>query len=596
MEKKLSLLPDLPGVYLFFDASKTVIYVGKSKSLRKRVTSYFSKKLDRARTRILVSKIVDLDFIVVDSEEEALLLENSLIKEYQPRYNVLLKDDKSYPWIVVKNERFPRVFMTRRYEEDGSRYFGPYTSVRLVRTLLSLIKKLYPLRTCRYDLSEKNIESGKFKECLEFHIGNCKAPCVGKETVSDYSEYISHVKTILKGKLSSVIELLFANMQAYAEDLKFEEAQEVKEKIALLRSYQNKSTVVSQSITNVDVFTAFEETGFVYVNFMHIVQGAIVQVSNLEVKLKLDETLSDVLELAILHKREQFRSVSKEIIIPFKPEFSLKGCFYTVPKIGDKLKLLKLSEKNLRFFMIEKKKRKENLNPKKNSDRILLTLQNDLQLKQKPEHIECFDNSNIQGNYPVAACVVFIDAKPRKSEYRHFNIKTVVGANDFASMYEVVKRRYLRLKNENKSMPQLIVIDGGKGQLSFAYNALKDLGLEKKIAIVGIAKRLEELFFPFDEVPLYLDKNSESLKLLQKLRNEAHRFGITFHRNKRSSNFLDSELNSIKGIGEKSVSKLMESFKSKSKIKTAGLEELSEIIGKKQASLIYEYYRQNSKK
>ncbi len=589
-KEKLSLLPDLPGVYLYFDKDKVVIYVGKSKSLKKRVSSYFLKTVDRVKTKILVSKIADFDYIVVDTEEEALLLENSLIKEYLPRYNVLLKDDKTYPWIVLKNENFPRVFMTRDYIEDGSVYFGPYTSVKMVRALLSLIKKIYKIRTCRFDLSQANIDARKFKVCLDFHIGNCKAPCVGLVSNGSYNNDILEIKTILKGKLSSLLDVLVQNMDSLSENLKFEEANEVKEKYLLLKNYQNKSTVVSQTISDVDVFSVLELDQYVYVNFMHLVQGAIVQLSSVEIKRKLDEDLSSMLELSILHLREKFRSHSKEIILPFMPEFAIPNTFYTVPKIGDKLKLLKLSEKNLRFFMLEKKKRKENLNPKKNTDRILKTLMSDLQLKEMPVHIECFDNSNIQGTNPVAACVVFIDAKPAKSEYRHFNIKTVVGANDFASMKEVVYRRYNRLLNEEKTLPQLIVIDGGKGQLSFAYQALKDLGIEDKIAIIGIAKRLEEIYFPFDEIPLYLDKNSESLKLIQKLRNEAHRFGINFHRNKRSSSFLTSELDSIKGLGKQSIIKLLDTFKSIDVIRNTSEEALSKIISSKQASLVSQYF------
>ncbi len=583
----------MPGVYLFFDSDKHILYVGKSKSLRKRVSSYFAKTVDRNKTRVLVSKICDLDFIVVDTEEEALLLENNLIKEYQPRYNILLKDDKTYPWIVVKNENFPRVFMTREYEEDGSVYFGPYTSVRMVRTLLELVRKLYKLRTCRFDLSLKNIEQSKFKVCLDFHIGNCKAPCVGKYLLNAYNSDISDIKKILKGNLNGLLEVLSKSMYEHAAVLEFEKANEVKEKIALLQTYQNKSTVVSQTISDVDVFTAIEEEDFVYVNFMHLVQGSIVQLTSIEVKKKLDETMSDVLELVILHLREKFKSTSKEIILSFLPEFSIPSAFYTVPQRGDKLKLLGLSEKNLRYFIVEKKKRRENLNPKKNSDRILNTLKLDLNLQELPVRIECFDNSNIQGTNPVAACVVFEDAKPKKSEYRHFNIKTVVGANDFASMKEVVFRRYKRMLDENKTLPQLIIIDGGKGQLSFAYDALKELALEAKIPIIGIAKRLEEIYFPFDSVPLYLDKNSESLKLIQKLRNEAHRFGITFHRNKRSGQFLTSELNTIKGVGEKSIQKLLQVFKTIENIKAADFEALSAHVNKKQAEIIVNYFKES---
>ena len=589
-ENKLKLLPDLPGVYLFLDTEKQVLYVGKSKALRKRVLSYFSKNLDRAKTRILVSKIKDFNYIVVDTEEEALLLENNLIKEYKPRYNILLKDDKSYPWIVIKNENFPRVYMTRDYIEDGSIYFGPYTSVRMVRAVIELIRKIYKIRTCRHDLSTENVTKLKYKVCLDYHIGNCKAPCVGKYSTSSYNDDIIEIKKILKGNLSSLLELLNVSMLAFSSNMEFEKANELKEKILLLKNYQNKSTVVSQTITNIDVFTALEEENSVFVNFMHLVQGSIVQLSSIEVKKKLDESISSVLELAILHLRDKFKSNSKEILLPFLPEFTIPASFYVVPKIGDKLKLLKLSEKNLKYFILDKKRHKENLNPRKHTDRILNTLKSDLQLKEIPTHIECFDNSNIQGSFPVAACVVFVDAKPAKSEYRHFNIKTVVGANDFASMKEVVFRRYKRLLAEKKKLPQLVVIDGGKGQLSFAHEALKELGLENKISIIGIAKRLEEIFFPFDTIPLYLDKNSESLKLIQKLRNEAHRFGITFHRQKRSLSFLNSDLNNIKGVGEKTIQKLQLSFKTIENIKNAKLEDLVKYVNKRQAELVFKYF------
>jgi len=590
LQNKVELLPDLPGVYLFFDVNKTVIYVGKSKSLRKRVFSYFAKTVDRFKTQVLVSKILDFDYIVVDTEEEALLLENNLIKEYQPRYNILLKDDKTYPWIVIKSENFPRVYMTREYIEDGSLYFGPYTSVRMVRTLLELIRKLYKLRTCRFDLSLKNIAEKKIKVCLDYHIGNCKAPCVGAYSFEAYNNDIIEIKKLLKGNLNSLLEVLAVSMRSFSENLEFEKANEVKTKIDLLKNYQNKSTVVSQTITNVDVFTIVEEEDAFFVNFMHLVQGAIVQLSSLEVKKKLDEPISDVLELSILHLREKFRSYSKEIIVNIQPEFSIANCFITVPQRGDKLKLIQLSVKNLKYFILDRKKRKENINPKKHSDRILATLKTDLRMQEMPVHIECFDNSNIQGTNPVAACVVFEDAKPKRSEYRHFNIKTVEGANDFASMKEVVFRRYQRLLNEEKALPQLIVIDGGKGQLSSAYEALRELNLINKIAIIGIAKKLEEIYFPFDSVPLYLDKKSESLKLIQRLRNEAHRFGITFHRNKRSKSFLTSEFDTLKGIGEKSKQKLMETFKDIEGVKKASISELETVLNKKQAQTVFEYF------
>jgi len=548
---QVQTLPENPGVYQFFDHTDTIIYVGKAKNLKKRVSSYFNKEHDSPKTRILVSKIVRIEHIVVATENDALLLENNLIKKYQPRYNILLKDGKSYPWICISNERFPRVFFTRKMIKDGSTYFGPYTNLKIVRTLLDLIKDLYPLRNCRLELSQQNIDNGKFKVCLEYHIKNCKAPCEGLQSEEDYNHNIQQIKEILKGNLKEVISLFKEEMIQLAQDLRFEEAQEIKVKLEHLENYQAKSTIVSAKIHNVDVFSIVSDEEYAYINFLQVAYGAIIGGHTLEIKKKLDETDQELLELGILELRERFHSQSKELIVPF-PITVDASLSLNIPKAGEKFQLLQLSERNAQAYRQEKFKQVKILDPERHTNRLLSQMQRDLHLSVPPVHIECFDNSNIQGTNPVAACVVFKNAKPSKKDYRHFNIKTVEGPNDFASMEEVVFRRYHRLLEEEEPLPQLIVIDGGKGQLGAALKALEALDLRGKIAIIGIAKRLEEIFYPGDSIPLYLDKKSETLKVIQHLRNEAHRFGITFHRQKRSNSAIQSELDTIKGIGSSS--------------------------------------------
>ena len=583
--------PKKPGVYQYFDKEGTIIYVGKAKNLKNRVSSYFNNKhLDSGKTRVLVKKIADIKYIIVDTELDALLLENNLIKKYQPRYNVLLKDDKTFPWICIKNERFPRVFATRNKIKDGSEYFGPYPSVRMMYTVLELIKQLYPLRSCTLNLSPLNINNHKFKVCLEYHIGNCKGPCEGLQEEVDYNEMIKEVRGIIKGNISEINKQLKEIMHKYADALDFENAHKVKEKIAALETFQNKSTVVSPTINNVDVFSiqSDEKTGFV--NYMRVVNGAIIQAHTVELKKKLDETDEELLAIGMLELRTRYESESKEIIVPFELDFSIPNSFFTIPQRGDKKKLLELSERNAKFYRLESKKQAERVDPERHSKRILEQLKTDLRLSELPQHIECFDNSNIQGSNPVGACVVFRNAKPAKKDYRHFNIKTVEGPDDFASMEEVVYRRYKRLIEEGESLPQLIVIDGGKGQLGAALKSLETLGLRGKIAIIGIAKRLEEIYFPGDSLPLYLKKSSESLKVIQQLRNEAHRFGITHHRNRRSKGAIQSELSEIKGIGEKTAKELLLRFKSVKRVKELQLKDLEEIIGFSKAKLVYEHF------
>ena len=591
IQQKLKVLPDKPGVYQFLDKEGKVIYVGKAKKLNKRVASYFSKNHEYGKTRILVSKIADIRHIVVETETDALLLENNLIKKYQPRYNVLLKDDKSYPYICVKNEHFPRVFMTRNLVKDGSKYFGPYTSVRMVRVILDMFRQLYRLRTCRYDLSPENIAAAKFKVCLEYHIKNCNAPCVGLQSEEEYEEYIRQISDILKGNIRKVIQNLQISMQKYADNLDFEKAQSLKEKIELLENYHSKSTVVNPAVHNVDVFSIIDDEQYAYVNFMKIVNGSIIQVHTIELKKKLDERIEDLLILAIVDIRQKFNSMAQEVLVPFVPKEQIEGVKFVVPKIGDKKKLLELSEKNVKYYLLEKNKQRANVDPEKHTKRILSRMQKDLRLPELPRHIECFDNSNIQGTNPVAACVVFKNAKPAKKEYRHFHVKTVEGPDDFASMEEIIYRRYKRLLDEEKTLPQLIIIDGGKGQLSAALNSLEKLGLRGKISIIGIAKKLEEIYFPGDSIPLYLDKNSETLKIIQHARNEAHRFGITFHRQMRSKNFLHSELEYISGIGKKTIEQLYARFKTFDEIKNAGFDELKNVVGTAKAQIIRDYFK-----
>jgi len=594
---KLNAAPKKPGVYQFFDQNNRILYVGKAKNLKNRVASYFNNEGTKSgRIKLLVKKISDIKYILTETEFDALLLENNLIKKHQPRYNVMLKDDKTYPWICIKNEAFPRIFKTRNIVRDGSEYYGPYASVKMLNTLLDLIRKNYKLRTCAYDLSEKKVASGKYKRCLEYHIGNCKAPCEMPQTEADYQQYLDEIRSIIKGNIASVKRKLKTLMEGLAKDLKFEEAEEIRQKIEILDRYQAKSTVVNPSIHDIDVFSMFEDRDLVYINFMKVNNGAIVQAHTIELKKKLDESKSELLILGIIELRNRFNSNSKEIIVPFRPKTEIKGVQFLIPQRGDKKKLLQFSERNAKFFMKERHKQQEKTDPERHSRRILEGLKKDLRLSQTPIHIECFDNSNIQGSNPVAACVVFKNAKPSKKDYRHYNIKTVSGPDDFASMEEVVYRRYKRLQEENKPFPQLIVIDGGKGQLSAALKSLDRLGLRGKIAIIGIAKRLEEIYFPGDQYPLYLDKTSESLKLIQHLRNEAHRFGINHHRNRRSNNFIQSELSQIKGIGEKSSMDLLRKFKSVKRVKTASLQELEMILSQHRAKTIWNYFHAKEKK
>lgn len=587
----ISVLPNKPGIYQYLDQSNTIIYIGKAKNLRKRVSSYFTKNHDHRKTALLVRNIVDIKHMVVESEQDALLLENNLIKKYQPRYNIRLKDDKSYPWICIKSEPFPRVFKTRNLVRDGSKYFGPYTSIYTVRTLLELFKSEYKLRTCNYNLSAENIAAEKYKVCLEYHIGNCKGPCEGHISREKYDQGIADITDILKGNISGVIKHLEGKMAEMSESLNFEEALAIKEKYDSLKRYQSRSTVVSPVITDVDVYSIEEDENFAFINYLKIIKGAIIQTFTLEIKKSLDENTEDLLLAGIIEIRQKIFSNAREILVPFKLENVIENVTFRVPQRGEKKQLLDLSKRNAKYFRLEKDKQAVLKNPKIRTDRILNTIKKDLQLKEFPERIECFDNSNLQGTNPVAACVVFKNAKPAKKEYRHFNIKTVEGPDDFASMEEVVYRRYKRLKEENKKLPNLIVVDGGKGQLSATMKAMDKLQLRGKITVIGIAKRLEEIYFPGDSVPLYIKKNSETLKVIQHLRDEAHRFGITFHRDKRSKAFITSELGNINGIGEKTTEKLLKDFKSVKQIKLQKLEALEASIGKAKARVVYDYFQ-----
>ena len=585
---QLQTLPTSPGVYQFYDDTNTLIYVGKAINLKKRVSSYFHKEHTNAKTRVLVKKIVRIEHIVVNTESDALLLENNLIKKYQPRYNILLKDDKSYPWICVKKERFPRVFSTRRVIKDGSLYFGPYTNMKTVHTLLELIKELFPLRNFSFDLSPQNIANHKFKVCLEYHLKNCKGPCEGLQTEEDYNANIQQIVEILKGNFKDTLKSFREEMMQYAADMRFEEAQLIKKKIESLEHYQAKSTIVSSKISNVDVFSIVSDEEYGYVNFLQVAYGAIVRAHTIEIKKKLEETDRELLEMAIVELRERFFSTSKEIILPFEVTLQ-EGLQATVPKLGEKKQLLDLSERNAKHFRQDRFKQEKIIDPERHTNRILTQMQRDLHLSVPPVHIECFDNSNIQGTNPVSACVVFKNAKPSKKDYRHFNVKTVEGPNDFASMEEAVFRRYRRMLDEQQPLPQLIIIDGGKGQLSSALKALEQLELRGKIAIIGIAKRLEEIYFPEDSVPLYLDKRSETLRIIQQLRDEAHRFGITFHRQKRSKSAITSELDNVEGIGSKTKESLLQHFKSVKRIQEASLEELQQVAGFR-GKKVYEYF------
>ena len=589
IELQLHTLPSQPGVYQFYDKEGKILYVGKARNLKKRVSSYFQKTHDSGKTRVLVKKIVTIRHIVVPTETDALLLENNLIKQYQPRYNILLKDDKTYPWICLKKERFPRVFSTRNVVRDGSEYFGPYTNFKTVRTLLDLIKGVYAIRTCNYDLSEAKINVQKYKVCLEYHLGNCAGPCEGLHKEEEYNKQIIAIREILKGNFKESLQEFKKQMKAYATKMEYEEAQRIKEKIEVLENYQAKSTIVNPRISNVDVFTIVSDESYGYVNFLQVSYGAIIRAHTLEIKKKLEESDRELLEWTIMELRERFHSQSKELLVPFEVTVS-ETLKITIPKLGDKKQLLELSERNAKLYRQERFKQLKITDPDRHVNRIMLQMQKDLRLGSEPRHIECFDNSNIQGTNPVAACVVFKDGKPSKKDYRHFNIKTVDGPDDFASMEEVVYRRYKRLLDEGQSLPQLIVIDGGKGQLSSALKSIDALGLRGQIAIIGIAKRLEEIYFPGDSVPLYLDKKSESLKIIQQLRNEAHRFGITFHRKKRSQAAVVSELDSIEGIGDATRDVLLSHFKSVKRIKEASEEDLTAVVGPSKAKKIYTHF------
>ncbi len=584
----IKVLPESPGVYQYYDAEGKLLYVGKAKNLKKRVSSYFNKTHDSGRINLMVRKIADLQFVVTPTELDALLLENSLIKTHQPRYNVMLKDDKTYPWICIKNEAFPRVFSTRQKIKDGSQYFGPYASVRMMKELLDLIRQLYPLRTCNLQLTPQQIDRGKYKVCLEYHIGNCLGPCEAYQSEEEYLRSIQEIRQIIKGNLSTVVRELKEKMKSFATVLEFEKAQLLKEKVQVLENYQARSTVVSSTISDVDVFTIVCDTRSGFVNYLRVKDGAIIRAHTLELRKILDESEADLLLLAIIELRQRFESEAREIIVPFEVE--CEGLQVTVPQRGDKKQLLELSERNARFFMLDKHKQESLKDPERHTNRVLETMQKDLRLSELPHHIECFDNSNIQGTHPVSACVVFKDAKPSKKDYRHFNVKTVEGPDDFATMEEVIYRRYSRLLQEEEPLPQLIVIDGGKGQLGAALKSLETLGLRGKIAVIGIAKKLEEIYYPGDSLPMYIDKRSETLKVIQHMRNEAHRFGITHHRKRRSKSAIHSELLDIPGVGEKTLQQLIAHFKSVKRIKEASPEAIAAIIGEARAALVQAHF------
>ena len=592
LESVISVLPDSPGVYQFYDKDNKLLYIGKAKSLKKRVVSYFREDSNvNGKTKVMVRKITDVRTIVVDSEMDALLLENSLIKKHQPRYNVNLKDDKTYPWICIKNEPFPRIFSTRKMIRDGSEYFGPFTPVRMINTLLELIGQLYKLRTCNLNLTEENIQKKKFKVCLEYHIGNCKGPCEGLQSRDDYDQSIKEIKLILKGNINMVIQHLKPLMNRFSTEFNFEEAQSVKEKIEMLEKFKSKSVVVNPAIHNTDVFSIITEDDAAFVNYLRIMNGAIVQGHTIEIKKKLDETQEELLELAIVDLRNRFHSEANEVLVPFEMSPAFENVVFTVPKIGDKKHLLTLSENNVKNYIRERDLQDEKINPENRVLRLMEKMKKDLRLKTLPRHIECFDNSNIQGAYPVAAMSVFRNGKPSKKEYRHYNIKTVEGPDDFASMEEVIFRRYKRMLDEAQPLPDLIVIDGGKGQLSSAISSLEKLELNGKIPIIGIAKKLEEIYYPGDSAPLYIDKKSETLRIIQHLRDEVHRFGITHHRNRRSKGVVKTELSEIKGIGEATAQTLLVHFKSVIKIREATIETLTEIIGKAKAKVVFDYFK-----
>jgi excinuclease ABC subunit C len=589
----ITSLPDSPGVYKYYDVDGVLMYIGKAKKLKKRVSSYFNKQHhENRKTAIMVGKIVDIQFTLVDSEIDALLLENSLIKKYQPRFNIALKDDKTYPWICIKKERFPRIFSTRYYVRDGSDYFGPYASGSMMHTILDMIKVLYPTRNCNLLLSESNINEGKFKACLEYQIGNCKAPCIANQSEEDYNQSIKEIKNILRGNISEVKQHLKGFMLKASSELRFEDAALFKRKLELLENYQSKSTIATSIPNDVDVFSIVSDNSFAFVNYLKVSNGMIIQTQTFELKRKMDESNEELLEFTIGEVREQYKSTSREIILPFELELEDDKITFTIPKGGEKKKLLDLSLKNALFYKKDKLAQYEKVNPDLRVDRVLTQMKNDLRLTELPRHIECFDNSNIQGAFPVSAMVVFKNAKPSKKDYRHFNVKTVVGPDDFATMREVIFRRYKRVLEENEPLPNLIIVDGGKGQLSSAIESLKELNIYGKVPILGIAKRLEELYYPEDELPLYIDKKSETLKIIQQLRDEAHRFGITHHRNRRSKGTIKSELGDIKGVGEETQKMLLKELKSVKKIKEAGLGLLTDIVGKAKAKIVWDYFHQ----
>ncbi|MGB3592230.1 MAG: excinuclease ABC subunit UvrC [Nonlabens sp.] len=589
LQVQIKTLPLLPGVYLYYDKNDKLLYVGKAKKLKKRVSSYFTKNHDSRRIKTMVKNIKRIEHIVVETETDALLLENSLIKSRNPRYNIMLRDDKTYPWLCIKNERFPRIFLTRKMIKDGSEYYGPYTSIRTVRTLLELVKSLYPIRTCKYDLQPDKIAAGKFKLCLEYHIGNCLGPCVALQSESTYNKNIDTIRSIIKGDFKTAVTYFTDLMQTHAQAMEFEDAQRIKEKLDVLTRYQAKSTIVNPNISNVDVFTIVSDEAAGYVNYLQINHGAITRSHTMELKKQLDESDKELLELAIIEIRSRFDSQSQEIYTTMKVDVGeLK---ITIPKLGDKKRVVELSERNAKFYRQEQFKTIKIVDPDRHVNRLMAQMKADLRLDEEPRHMECFDNSNIQGTNPVAACVVFKNGKPSKNDYRHFNIKTVDGPDDFASMEEVVYRRYRRLMEEDQPLPQLIIVDGGKGQLSSGVKALERLGLRGKVPIIGIAKRLEELFYPNDPVPLYLDKRSESLKVIQQMRNEAHRFGIRHHRNKRSKQAIETELDNIPGVGEKTVVELLKHFRSVKRVKTAAKKELIDVVGNAKAQKIFDFYK-----
>lgn len=593
LKKTIRQIPDSPGIYKYFDDSNELIYIGKAKSLKKRVSSYFNKNHhENRKTAVMVSRIRRIEFALVDSEIDALLLENSLIKEYRPKYNISLKDDKTYPFIRITKDRFPKVFPTRTLIRDGSEYFGPYASGRMMHTILDMVRQLYPLRNCNLNLSEKNIRAGKFKVCLEYHIGNCKGPCEGLQSEDDYMASLEQVRKILKGSIGEAVNHLKESMQAASESWQFEQAEFFRKKLEMLENYQSKSTIVSHSIHDVDVFTIASEGNYAFVNFMKVINGMIIQTQTIELKKNLDESPEELLSLAIGEIRARYNSTSREILVPFHPDISDESIRFTIPKIGDKKKLLDLSEKNVRYYMRDRMEQYEKLNPEVKVERLMNQMKVDLRLTELPHHIECFDNSNLMGTYPVSACVVFRDGRPAKKEYRHFNIETVTGPDDFATMKEVLTRRYSRIMEEGEALPQLVVIDGGKGQLSASVAALKEIGAYGKMAIIGIAKRLEEIYYPEDPFPMLIDKKSETLKVIQQMRDEAHRFGITHHRKRRNKGTLKTELTEIKGIGGETAKMLLTHFRSIKKVSEASETELAELLGKAKAKLVFAYFNQ----